>query len=249
MLVWANMRYTYYYDQFSVDTANMRISGVVLAGVLPTFENFTYNSQVFSADSLYEYEHGWIGFGASDIFEISNPFNVSVTTSHGTVSGNISYPDTITSLVLNVTDTLPLNTPLTITWTGSNADFYHLSFTYRKVDSAYVYDYEYYDTLTTSTTVNYDASVFSRNGEIAWLDVQPVNGPMPEANTAANMNGAGSGFLYCETDYAAIDSFIVVGTGIGTIYYPYKRPAENRAPRPDRTRQKVMEVLGYGSIE
>ncbi len=117
-------------------------------------------------------------------------------------------------MTTSVEDTLELGEPLTISWSGSNADFYEVSLSYdwQEDDN---WGYKYIDTSVVSNSVTFRGSIFTHNGEIGYIRIQPINGPLPEAGTTGNMEGDGSGFLYY-FDYNNGIRFndIIVGSGV-----------------------------------
>ena len=68
--------------------------------------------------------------------------------------------------------------------------------------------------MTINNSFTFPGSIFSYNGEIDYINVQPMNGSLPQEGAEGNMSGDGSGFLYYFThrfNYEGDD--IVVGSG------------------------------------
>ena len=171
-------------------------------------QNYSENNEQFE----YYYDRGYIWFDTDDI-ELPNPLSVEIKTSLGSVSGSEALPDTVTNLTFTTTDTLQLGQSLTISWTGSNADFYSIWGSYQWSDST---DYHYVnlDTILTATSVTYAGSLFTHDGFIYLGYLQSLNGPFPQSGSSANMTGDGIGFLYYENDTMGFGGItIVVGRG------------------------------------
>ena len=219
MCVYANHYNSYYDDEYnSVYIENTQAYGLVLSDPLPGFTHIKLNETVFSGDDYSEISYGYTYFGNNDstIMITSNftPLDVEVKTSQGTLNGIISLPDTIMTLGLSETGNLPLSAPFTISWAGSNADFYYVAFDYDYKDENDNWQYEYFEEMTSGNSFTFPGSIFSHNGEINWIRVQPINGTIPQEGAEGNMSGDGSGFLYYWANtfrYEGDD--IIVGSG------------------------------------
>lgn len=90
-----------------------------------SFKRLSYRTTLYC-----EYYPRYVSFGSIDGAEVvlitSNfdPVTVAVKTSLSKLTGTISLPDTITYLSLSEYDTLYLGESITISWSGSNADFF-----------------------------------------------------------------------------------------------------------------------------
>ena len=74
--------------------------------------------------------------------------------------------------------------------------------------------YEHYEEMTINNSYTFPDSIFSYNGEIESITVQPINGPIPQEGSEGNMSGDGSGFLYYTSKSTSYDGdAIVVGSG------------------------------------
>lgn len=196
--------------------------GVVFADPTPSFEYYKMGTSTYSGDDFFEYYPGYLSFGDfSDYVDARlisnfNPLNIEVKTSLGKLSGSIALPDTIVSLTLSEYDTLELGQSFTISWSGSNADFYAVYGFYEWIDNDGSRHYEDLNDFVVGNSITYPGSVFLHNGEIRYIRVQPMNGPMPGAGSEGNMSGDGSDFLYYQVKQKAYDeSDIIVGTGYG----------------------------------
>jgi len=143
-----------------------------------------------------------------------NSIDVELKTSLGKVEKRIALPDTIMTLGLSATSNLPLSSPFTISWAGSNADFYSVSLDYSYKDENDNWEYEYLTEYTSDNNYTFSGSIFSYNGDIDYIRVQPINGTMPEVGGKGNMSGDGSGFLYYGSKSTSYDGDeIIVGSG------------------------------------
>lgn len=213
----------YFWDENDdkVFLENTSVGGVVFGDPMPEFVHLKLNETFFSGDNYSEIYPGYISFGNFDNDEQTmitsnfSPLDVEVKTTIGTVNGTISLPDTITILTLSEYDTLQLGESFTVTWSGSNADFYSVYCDYEWRDENGNWHYEGLDDFVTGNTITYPGSIFTHNGEIYYIRVQPMNGPLPEEGTAGNMSGDGRGFLYYMVDRIRYeDGDIIVGSGM-----------------------------------
>jgi len=246
----------YYWDEQNdeeVYQENTTGWGVVFGDPLPEFTHLKLGETVFSGDEYSSVYPGYIGIGIGEndeeramITSNFNPLDVEVKTSLGTVNGTVSLPDTITAVTLSEYDTLQLGESFTVSWTGSNAEVYSVTIEYQWVDENDNWHYEWLDEFVTGNSIAYAGSIFSHNGEIGYIRVQPMNGPLPEEGAIGNMSGDGSGFLYYISDsiyYEGGD--IVVGSGM------YGGMARTSSSKPneqviqERIREKIEnKILG-----
>lgn len=251
-IVWAEYE-TEYWDEIAdtlIDSPATFVMGVVFADPLPSFEYYKAGGKTYSGENSYEYFPGYIGFGVQTDWENYepvttnlDPLDIEVKTSVGKINGSIVLPDTIEILTLSEYDTLQINEPFTISWSGSNADFYSVYCDYDWIDEDGHWHDEDLDRFIIGNSITYPGSVFSHNGDIDYIRVQPMNGPFPEADAEGNMVGNGSGFLYYETESVRYDEEIVVGSGLygGMAKMSLKKPSEKEI----RTliRQKIENFI------
>ena len=76
------------------------------------------------------------------------------------LNGTISSPDTIMTLGLSETSNLPLSTPFTISWAGSNADFYYVSFNYEYKDENDNSQWDSFEEMTINNSYTFPDSIF-----------------------------------------------------------------------------------------
>ncbi|MCK5087579.1 MAG: hypothetical protein KAQ90_08660 [Melioribacteraceae bacterium] len=210
-----------YWDQENeeyVYEENTRAWGVVFGDPFPAFIHFKLGETIFSDDEYSEIYPGYIGIGLDTeepmITSNLNPLDVEVKTSLGQVNGTVFLPDTMRTLTLSEYDNLQLGESFTVSWSGSNAEFYQVSLNYRWVDENDNSHYEYLGEFVSGNSITYPGSNFLHNGEISYISVQPINGPIPEEGTPGNMDGDGSGFLYYIGEYLNYEGDdIIVGSG------------------------------------
>ena len=222
MFVYAEHDNSYWDEQNDEEVFqdNTTAGGVVFGNPLPEFTHLKLGETFFIGNEYSEIFPGYVSFGNfnsdENIMITSNftPLDVEVKTSLGVLNGTITLPDTITTLTLSEYDSLQIGESFTISWSGSNAEFYSVSCDYEWVDENDNWHYEDLDEFIVGNSITYDGSIFAHNGEINYIRVQPMNGPFPENGAIGNMNGEGSGFLYYEVDriyYEGAD--IIVGSG------------------------------------
>ncbi len=237
----------YYWDEEGdsiISAPSTNLFGVVFGNPLPTFEYYKAGGITFSGIEYSQYLPGYIIFGEGitdyppPITSNYDPLTVEIKTSFGTTTGTISIPDSISNMTTSVEDTLELGEPLTISWSGSNADFYEVSLSYdwQEDDN---WGYKYIDTSIVSNSVTFPGSIFTYNGEI-YIRIQPINGPLPEAGTTGNMEGDGSGFLYY-FDYSRGVRFneIIVGAGIDS----WLAKSSQKKPDEQATKERIRKHI------
>ena len=167
-------------------------------------------------------------------------------TSHGQLQGTISYPDTITALTLSEYDTLQIGQSLTVSWPGSEADFYYISLSYSWRDDDSNWRYTYIDTFAAGHSITFPGSIFSYNGEIYWIRVQAMSGPLPAAGSAGNMSGDGSGFLYYYGQSVYHNTWIIVGSGSNGYLVEMTSERPNKREIQAAIRRKIENlILGH----
>ena len=250
MFVYANHN-NYYWDEYEnqIFVDNTSAWCIIHGNPFPDLTYFKLGETKFSGDDYMDVYPGYLSVNGNDndlrITSNLNPLDVEVKTSLGTVNGTVSLPDTITALTLSEYDTLQLGESFTISWSGSNADFYAVSFEYEWRDANGNWHYEYLDEFVTGNSITYAGSIFSHNGEIDYIRVQPMNGPLPEEGIAGNMSGDGSGFLYYMVDGVYEYSEITVGSGM---YGGMARTSSNKLNEQviqERIRERIEnKILG-----
>lgn len=250
--VWAEYE-TKHWDQIAdtlIDSPAAFVCGFVCANPLPHFEYYKAGENTYSSENSYEYSTGYISFGRfgdCENYEPEtinlDPLYIEIKTSFGKINGSIIHPDTVKTLTVSEYDTLHIGESFTISWSGSNADFYSVICFYNWKDEQGKWRSEVLSRFVTGNSVTYPGSIFSHNGDIDYIRVYPTNGPFPQADAIGNMIGIGSGFLYYETESAKYNEEIIVGSGA------YNRISKNSFKKPsekeNRTliRQKINSIV------
>lgn len=245
ILVWAELDEYYWNDQTGqeIETDNVYIDGVVIANPIPEFNYFKAAGIKFDDSFAFRNGPGYIDFdNTQPITSGYNPLTIEVNTSIGTVTGTVALPGSVNSVNLNVTDSLAIGQSLTVSWNNTGADFYEISAEFQYRDAEQNWHYIPLDTVTTSTSVTYPATIFTRDGEIEIWDIEAVNGPFPSAGMEGNMTGEGSGFFYLVNDLDDFDIEITVGNGL---YGLEKSPVSdiNKNESINKTRQLLQQIL------
>lgn len=247
-LVWAEFSDSYWDDvqDEEIYTPNTDLWGVILADELPTFNYYKIGDIQFT--KYYEYFPGYIGFGDetnvdgySPIIGNINPLKFEGKTSAGIVSGTISLPDTIKAVSLSNNQEIQLGQSLTISWSGSNANFYEIDADYEWKDTNDNWHWVDLDTIVVGNSITYNGSIFIHNGEMYVDDITPLNGPVPVAGSEANMSGDGTGFLYYSNKDFDIDIDIQVGTGLQKSSSTLKKDS---SPKEIEKKFKMLKRLG-----
>jgi hypothetical protein len=181
-----------------------------------------------------------------------NPLTVKINTNIGEIEGSISVPDTIKTFAIGAGDTMALGTPVTFSWSGSNADYYQVYFFHNWTfgivgDTLQGWGYLGYsvDTMIRGNSVTFSGSRFLSDGDISEFEVIPINGPLPEQGAKPNLNGKGYGYMYLENKSITSNRTIVIGKGID--YSFFKKSNANRITSKQSSRnieEKIRTRLG-----
>jgi hypothetical protein len=204
---------------------NIYVYGDITGNPLPKINYLQINDIKLSDSQCFSYLQGNISFRSDNNIWIDSisepkfsPLTIKINTSYGEIEGSITVPDSIKSLTVDAADTIPLNTPITISWTGSDADYfivdyYHQWMEYFSEENFGMFGYSK-DTIVRGNSVTLEGSRFYNNGDISEIEVTPINGPFPEVGVKANMEGDGYGYLYLENRARSTDKTIAIGKGI-----------------------------------
>lgn len=244
---------SYWDDQTDeeIQVENTTGGGVVFADPVPTFDYYKMGSATYSGEEYFNYYPGYLSFGHfnddTDVRLTSNfsPLNIEVKTSSGKLNGSITLPNVIESLTLSEYDTLELGQPFTISWSGSNADFYSVYCDYEWIDNNGNWHEADLNDFVVGTSITYPGSIFVHNGDIDYIRIQPMNGPFPGAGSEGNMAGEGSGFLYYMTEREYYEGeTIIVGTGIEQNNLAKTVPKSKRDEKLDLIiREKIENII------
>jgi hypothetical protein len=169
--------------------------------------------------------------------------DIHVRTSYGTLNGMISFPDTITSLTSSEYDTLQLGESLTISCSGSDADFYNIMLGYMWQEDNGIREYSWIDTFAVGNSITFPGSIFTHNGRIYYIYALPMNGPLPEAGSIGNMVGFGNGFLYYYGESISQELWIIVGSGLFGLSATMTADKLTEKDIKTATRRKIENLL------
>ncbi len=228
------------------------VSGEVSGTQLPAFDHLLVGDKMIKGKEIFSNQQGYVHFDSEHrIWEDSiaapafDPLTITVATDIGSVTGSVSIPDTLFTLTIDAADTIPLGTPVTISWTGSDADYYLLCYWHMWEEEGWYWLGYSKDTVVIGNSVTFDSTYFTNNAEISDFEVYPINGPIPVPGALPNMTGDGAGFLYCENQEIATDQLIVVGEGIPS-FIIFKKPANITPAKstPETRRESIQKRLG-----
>jgi len=197
------------------------VSGDISGSQMPDIDSVKIADIIYSGSMYFSPNQGDVHFSTyhriwSDSIPAPHfdPLSIKILTDIGELTGSITVPDTMESLTIHAPDTIATGTPLTISWTGSDADYYIVEYYHNWMPNEWCWLGYSRDTVVTADSVTFDSSYFIYNGDITDIEVYPVNGPFPEVGAEANMQGDGHGYLFCENQMIASDRTIVIGEGI-----------------------------------
>ncbi len=228
------------------------VSGNISGDPYPVIEEVRLGNKSYTGSKYFYNLEGAIHFSMdtrlwSDQMEEPkfNPLEIMVTADIGKLEGSVSVPDTIQTLSIQAGDTLALGAPLTISWSGSNADFYYVFLDYTWQEDEWTILGYSQDTMVTSNSVTFEGSRFQKDGELEWFEVVPYNGPFPEEGATPNLDGDGFGYVYFENEEISSDRMISVGAGLE--FNPWSKPVgtiSKQSEIPAKVHEKIRSRLG-----
>jgi hypothetical protein len=236
---------------------NIYVSGDITGNPLPKINYLQIADKKFSDSQYFSIEQGGVRFETTNNIWIDSisepkfsPLTIKINTSYGEIEGSITVPDSIISLAIDAADTIPLNTSITISWTGSNADYFLVDYYHNWLEYYGEEDFGmlgyYRDTIVKGNSVTLEGSRFSKDGDISNIEVCPINGPFPEAGAKANMEGDGYGYLFLENKAKSTDKTIAIGKGIDySIFEGYGLKSTFAKSNPTTVSEKIKKRLHF----
>ncbi len=134
-----------------------------------------------------------------------NPRTFKLITDLGYLEGLLSFPDSISSVQFNYTDTLRISDTLKIIFNG-NGDYYIAGISMS-------WGSEYYKSIRLVSKERQfiiDSTFFENEGRLYIDYIYSYRGPYPEVGSNGNMYGDGKGFLYCIRPKSISKLFFIV---------------------------------------
>lgn len=203
--------------QQTKEVAYIQVEAIMMGTPNQSFEYIQVgNKKLNNAENFYSFNGLIEYFDEVKVEEDLNldPLEVIIKTSIGEIQGSISIPDTIKSFTVDAADNISTGTPVTVSWSGSNADYYEVRYIYEYMVDEQNFNEIFADTIVASLSVTLEGSRFAKDGRIFSFKVRPINGPIPVEGTKHNMKGDGFGYLIFENDIKRSDKLITVGKGI-----------------------------------
>lgn len=242
-LVVAEYQHNYWDNDRRAYVPSTEVAGIILGDPMPDLDYCKVGDSTFTDHQRY-LSYIYFEYDPPAIMGKIDPLTFEGKTSLGVVNGSISLPDTITSVSLSSNQRILIGQPLTISWSGSNADFYLVDGYYRWTDVNRNTHYVELDTFVVGNSVTYDAATFTNAGYIRINQVTPMSGPIPRAGTEGNLAGEGKGFLYYSNTEFDINADIQVGTGLQKSSSPTSLEDDTSRKKKD-FRLKILRKLGY----
>lgn len=222
------------------EVENIYFAGSLIGSPLPSMNYYQIGSLKFSDPKYFHYNEGSLSFSPEEtIWEDQldepkfNPLKIIVSSSIGEIEGSVTFPDTIKTMSIDVADNISKGTPITVTWSGSNAEYYVVELNYLYMEDEYTVYGRTLDTVVTSESVTFNGNMFNKDGEINYISVYPMNGPKPSAGSKPNMKGVGYGYIYAQNEYIYSDRTIYVGEGVDMELYLFTVKSANLKEKPD----------------
>lgn len=228
------------------------LNGQISGTKMPAFDYLQINDKQLNGKDIFSDQQGYVHVDShTRIWEDSiaapgfYPMTVTLATDIGELIGSVTIPDTLLTLSINVADTVPRGTPVTVSWTGGNADYYQVCYYHFREEAEWYWLGYSRDTVVTGNSVTFDSTYFTKNAELSYFEVYPVNGPVPVPGTPPNMIGDGAGYLYCENRGIFSDRVIVIGEYTSVFDFS-KRAAKNTpsGSTPEARRESLRNLLG-----
>lgn len=225
-----------------VNIPNIYVSAEITGNPLPEI-NFVQIGNIQISDPLcFFYQQGSIYFSSLKTIWMDsipepkfNPLTIKVKTNIGEIVGSVGVPDTIKTLTINYPDTIPLNTLLTISWTGSNADFFIIEYYHNWAEFEGAWLGYSKDTIVEGSSITFPKALSSYDGDITDISIYPINGTFPEKGAKANMIGDGYGYLYLENKAKSSNRTIVFGKGIDYSMFEFSPKRNSPSKKPSTT--------------
>ena len=204
------------------------IQGRVVGEPVPDFNYMKINTNLYEIEDNYSYYLGCLFFKLTNeqlnTLEMTDTVTMEVSTSLGSVTGVISKPSQLDSVMINDTSSdynyqIENDQDIILTWTYGDIkpDFVHILYWYDwfdEITQEYVGDFVLRTIPNTENSIKlFDADETNMNGEI-YVNFSSYNGPVLESNTLGNMTGEGSGYLYRRLITDAGIFGIQVGAGL-----------------------------------
>lgn len=204
---------------------NIYFYGSLIGSPLPLMNYFKIGSLEFSGSDYSDYSEGSIYFSPDNtIWEDQlaepkfNPLSIVVSSSIGEIEASVTFPDTVKTISIEAADQIAFGTPVTVSWSGSNADYYVVEFYYQYMEDQYTLYGRSHDTIVTTNSVTFPGSNFMKDGELSYFAIYPMNGPLPSAGSKPNMKGVGYGYIYTQNDGIESEKTVKIGNGIDSLY-------------------------------
>lgn len=233
-----------------ITVPSVAVKADITGNPIPSINYVQIGDKQLNDPASFYFKQGSIHFSSDRIWMDSipepkfDPLFVKINSSYGEFSGSISIPDTIHSITVDAADSIALGTPITISWTGSNADYYEVQYYHNWMEmEGYWLGYSR-DTIVTSMSVTLSGSKFLKDGDISEIEIYPFNGPKPEAGAKPNMIGTGFGYLYSENNSKTSDRTVAIGKGIDYDFFD-SLFATNKSAKttPTDIHQKIKDLL------
>lgn len=206
-------------SQTIANFSRVQIEAIVLGTPFPSIDYIQLGDKKFNNPDNFYYGMGLTEYYDEVVVDDSgeiklDPLKVIVKSSIGEIEGSVNLPDTLKTISVDAPDQISTGTPVKVTWSGSNADFYEVRYVFEFTKDEQFIDEVFMDTLVTSGSVTFEGSRFGKDGRIFDIRVRPLNGPIPVAGAKHNMNGDGFGYLIIQNESIKYDKQIIVGNGI-----------------------------------
>lgn len=180
-------------------------SGRIYAEPIPDVDNFSINGEIFIGEDNSASVLGYVSLNPDlgDYFQITYATELEINTGLGSLNGTVNEPDELVNVKVNDTASdyyyqTDLNNSVDLTWESSypeKSDFILIVGWYEDINGQMI-DEKIILLPNTSTSIRlFEEDETVHEGEI-WINISSVNGPFPEAGSAGNMTGDGSGYLY-----------------------------------------------------
>jgi len=206
-------------SQQVTDKSRLQIEAVVLGTPLPSMDYIQLGNKKLNDPGNYDYSMGMMLY-YDDVLvdgteEIKlDPLKVIIKSSIGEIEGSVNLPDTIKTISVDAPDQISTGTPVKVSWSESNADFYEVRYVYEFTEDEQTENEVFIDTIVASNSVTFEGSRFEKDGRVFNIKVRPFNGPILAAGSKHNMNGDGFGYLVIQNESKKYDKQIIVGNGI-----------------------------------
>lgn len=174
--------------------------GQLVGDPIPSINYISLNQDTFSDQSDFRFDYGSINLGTNftgshiRTFDDVEFVTVEVSTSEGSLIGQVSLPDSVKNIQPDTTGALKVGTSVSVKWDCAHADYFEVGVEYYDTMD-YSRNSKYWFGLTMENSFSLPGVIYNGPGRISQIKVTGINGSIPAKGMSPNMVGSGYGYL------------------------------------------------------